>query len=88
VRIEKWNRKLQRSSVLEWVEIYTVTYRTISVQCNINQQENETHYAHKTDLRIVTMRPDLARRPQVLEHIMIIMMIFTVVSLIFQFSIV
>jgi len=65
------------------VEIDTVNYRTISVQCNINQQANETYYAHKTDLRFVIMRPELGKRPQVLEHIMIIMMIFTVVSLLY-----
>jgi hypothetical protein len=57
-----------------------VTYRTSSVQCNINQQVKETQYAHEADLRIVILRPELARRPRVLDHIIIIMMIFTVIS--------
>ena len=81
VKIEQWNCKLQRSSVSEQVEMYTVTQRTCSVQCNINQQVNETQYAHKTDLWVVILGPELSRRPQVLERIIIIMMIiFMVVS--------
>jgi hypothetical protein len=66
--------------VFESVEIYAVIYRTSCVQCNINQHVKETHYAHKADFRIVILRPELARMLRVLEHIMIIMMIFTVVS--------
>ena len=62
------------------MEIYTVTYRTSSVQHNINQQGKETQYILKEDLRIVILIPELTRWPKVLEHIMIITIIFTVVS--------